>query len=117
MSGPAATTSVAVVNNDSRPLEARPDTLVDTLREFAADVVHPVRPDADPGRRRLLRARQVVALVAAAATLVQVIVWLMIALAGGGLDAPWWLWTAVPALGAVAVLTGVERFRARVATP
>lgn len=76
---------------------------------MAADVFWPTRPDAGPNRRRLLHARRLVAAVATTVTLIQVIVWLMIALLGGGLDAPWWLWTAVPSLVVVAALTCAER--------
>ncbi|WP_037063074.1 hypothetical protein [Pseudonocardia acaciae] len=81
------------------------------LRDLVADIAAPVAGEDDPARRRLLRIRQVVAFVGAAATLIQVIVWLMIALLGGGLHEPWWLWTAVPSAAAVAALTGLAKLR------
>jgi len=81
------------------------------FRTLVTDIVRPVRQDLDPTSRRLVLARQVVVLAGAAMTLVQVIVWLMIAILGGGLREPWWLWTAVPVAIATGVLTGIERFR------
>ncbi|MEV4315614.1 hypothetical protein [Actinocrispum sp. NPDC049592] len=81
------------------------------VRTLVTDIVRPVRDNLDPTSRRLLLARQIVVLAGAAMTLAQVIVWLMIAILGGGLREPWWLWTAVPAAIATGVLTGVERFR------
>jgi hypothetical protein len=73
------------------------------------DVFGPVADDLDPRRRRLLLARRAIAVVGTVVTLVEIIVWLAIAVAGGGLDAPWWLWTAVPAAAAVAALTLASR--------
>lgn len=81
------------------------------FRTLVTDIVRPDRHDLDPTSRRLLLARQIVSLAGAAVTLVQVIIWLMIAVLGGGLREPWWLWTAIPAAIAVGVLTAVERFR------
>ncbi|GAB3868961.1 hypothetical protein GCM10029964_127170 [Kibdelosporangium lantanae] len=98
-------TSVAVMNHDNDGTAQHP------VRTLVTDIVRPVRQDVDPTSRRLLLARQIVALAGTAMTLVQVIVWLMIAILGGGLRAPWWLWTAIPVVVAVGVLTGIERFR------
>lgn len=101
-----STASVTTMNNDNDAARAR-----HPFRTLVTDVVRPVRRDIDPTSRRRLVARQIVVLAGAAVTLVQVIVWLMIAILGGGLRAPWWLWTAVPVAIAVGVLTGIERFR------
>lgn len=73
------------------------------------DVLGPVPDDLDPQRRRLLLARRAIATIGTVILLVEVIVWLAIAVADGGLDAPWWLWTAVPAAAAVAALTVAVR--------
>jgi len=81
------------------------------FRTLVTDIVRPVQQDLDPTSRRLLLARQIVVLAGAAMTLVQVIVWLMIAILGGGLREPWWLWTAIPVVIATGVLTGIERLR------
>lgn len=81
-------------------------------RSLLHEIDRPIPADIDPGRRRLLLARQIVVLAGAMTTLVEIVVWLSIALLGGGLDAPWWLWTAVPVLAAAGVLTALDRFRA-----
>lgn len=58
---------------------------------------------------RLHLARQLTVGIAGLATLVQIIIWLIIGITTGHLDAPWWLWTlATGAVGCVA-LTGVMR--------
>ncbi|WP_203965142.1 hypothetical protein [Actinocatenispora thailandica] len=44
------------------------------------------------------RARFTATAVAAFATAVQVIVWLMLAIFGAHLDGPWWLWTPASAV-------------------
>ncbi|MFD9894530.1 hypothetical protein ACFWY9_34735 [Amycolatopsis sp. NPDC059027] len=88
---------------------SRGGTAPHPFRTLVTDLVRPVRHDLDPARRRLLVARQVVVLAGAAMTLVQVIVWLMIAILGGGLREPWWLWTAIPVVLAAGVLTGIDR--------
>lgn len=103
MSPTPSTTSVATMNDN--------DATEHPVRTLLTDIVRPVRHDLDPASRRLLLARQIVVLAGAAVTLVQVIVWLMIAILGGGLPAPWWLWTAIPVAVAAGVLTAVERFR------
>lgn len=103
------TASVAVMNHDNDM--ARGGTARNPFHTLVADIVRPVRQNLDPTSRRLLLARQIVVLVGAAMTLVQVIVWLMIAILGGGLREPWWLWTAIPVVIATGVLTVIERFR------
>ena len=60
--------------------------------------------------RRVLLVRSAVAYVGLVTTMVQVVVWLMIALMTNHLDSPWWLWTTVPAVAAVAALTLVRRW-------
>jgi hypothetical protein len=94
------------MNNDAAPTVQYP------FQAFLAEITRPVPHDGDPVRRRLLLARQIVFVAGAALTLIQVVVWLLVAVLGGGLDVPWWLWTAVPAAAAVAALTGLARFRA-----
>jgi hypothetical protein len=88
------------------------DDSTDPRRSLLHEIDRPIPSDIDPGRRRLLLTRQIVVFAGAMATLIEIVVWLSIALLGGGLDAPWWLWTAVPALAAVGVLTALDRFRA-----
>ena len=46
---------------------------------------------------RLLRARSVLASVGLLGTLVQIVIWLIAGVISADLDAPWWLWTTVPA--------------------
>ena len=69
--------------------------------------------DASPGtaRRRILLARSAVAYGGLVVTLVQIVVWLMIAVLTTSIDSPWWLFTAVPAALAVGVLTLLDRWR------
>jgi hypothetical protein len=100
-----STANVAAMNNDNDRTAGHP------FRTLVNDIVRPVWRDLDPRSRRLLLARQIVVLAGTAMTLVQVIIWLMIAILGGGLREPWWLWTAIPAAVAAGVLTGIERFR------
>lgn len=88
-------------------------SLIPRLQAFGEQIFGPVRAPRGTGRRRLLTARSVVAYVGLIATLVQVVVWLTIGVLSGHLDAPWWLWTTVPAAVAVVVLTGVDRWSAR----
>ena len=112
MSGAGVPARVVAMNNDvTHTIDRHP------LRTLATDIVRPAVYGADPARRRLLLARQAVAFVGTSATLVQIIVWLLIALLGGGLAEPWWLWTAVPVAVALAALTGADRRRAGPAHP
>ena len=75
---------------------------------FVDDVVNPQRPRGG-SPRRLLRVRQVAAVGGALATLVQIVIWLMIAVISGDLDSPWWLTTAVPVAILVGILTAADR--------
>ncbi len=95
------------MNNDPHPSQ-----LVPRLGAFVNDVIDP--PPVEPGpRRRLLFVRQVIAIGGTVATLIQIIVWLLLAVFSGHLDTPWWLWTAAPAALAVGVLTVAERLDER----
>jgi hypothetical protein len=77
------------------------------LTAFINDVIKPPESTSGFGRRVLL-ARQAAAVGGALATLVQVIVWLLLAVFGGHLDTPWWLWTPAAAATAVGLLTVVD---------
>lgn len=81
------------------------------FRSLAAEIFGPVDAPDDAVEHRLLVARSAVAYAGLVATLVQVVVWLMIALVTTHLDSPWWLWTTVPAAAAVGVLTAVVHQR------
>ena len=92
----------------SAPPAVTPDADASRLRIAVEEIFGPV--DAPPGtfERRVLLARSAVAYFGLVTTLVQVVVWLMIGLITTHLDTPWWLWTTVPAAGAVATLTAVQ---------
>lgn len=80
------------------------------IQALGAEILGPVR--APHGTRRTIQlARLVCAYGTLLATLVQVVVWLVIAVFTGHLDTPWWLWTAVPGTVAVGALTLLERWR------
>lgn len=68
-------------------------------------------------RQLSARIRSTVTSVAAFATTVQVIVWLLIGVATTHLDSPWWLWTPVGALGVNAALVLVHHTRTRWSAP
>lgn len=74
------------------------------------DVFGPVLAPAGTVERRLLVARSVVAYLGLLTTLVQVVVWLSIGAVTGDLDSPWWLWTTVPAVAAVAAMTAARHW-------
>lgn len=59
-------------------------------------------------------ALRVATAVLIAMTFVQIVVWLAIAVAGGGLDAPWWLYSTVGGAGVVAALWWVNESYHRV---
>jgi len=68
----------------------------------------------DPAEHRhTTRVRFAVSAVAAFATAVQVIAWLMIGIFRSHLDGPWWLWTPASALVINAALLYVDRVRGR----
>jgi hypothetical protein len=79
-------------------------------RPLLEEIFGPVEPSGDAVERRLLVARSAVAYLGVVLTLVQVVIWLMIALVTTHLDTPWWLWTTAPALAAVAALTALQRW-------
>jgi hypothetical protein len=86
------------------------------INELVEEVFGPVHAEPGTAQRQLLVARSVLAYVGLVGTLVQVVVWLMIAVFTGSLDTPWWLWTTVPAAVGVAVLTLADRWRGWFAT-
>jgi hypothetical protein len=80
------------------------------LNALVEEVFGPVRAEAGTARHRLLVARSVLAYIGLISTLVQIVVWLMIAVITADLDGPWWLWTTVPAAGGVVALTLADRW-------
>ncbi|MFZ3566676.1 hypothetical protein ACOKM5_06840 [Streptomyces sp. BH097] len=66
---------------------------------------------APADQRSTTRARFVVTTVAAFATAVQIIVWLLVGIFSTRLDAPWWLWTPGSAFLVNAVLLSVDHIR------
>ncbi len=84
------------------------DTIGTRIGTFVDDVLNPQTPAGGPPRR-LLRVRQIAAVAGTLATLVQIVIWLMIAVISGHLDSPWWLTTAVPAAVLVGILTAADR--------
>lgn len=88
-----------------------PHTVSSRLHDLGEEVFGPVRAAHGTARRRLLIVRSALAYGGLITTLVQIVVWLMIGVLTAHLDAPWWLWTAVPAGAAVGVLTVVERWQ------
>jgi hypothetical protein len=86
------------------------------VSSLVEEIFGPVRAEAGTAQRRLLVARSVLAYVGLVGTLVQVVVWLMIAVITADLDSPWWLWTTVPAAAGVAALTLADRWRGWFAT-
>jgi uncharacterized membrane protein YhdT len=68
---------------------------------------------ARPGslKRRIHQARQLALTATVLLTLVQMIIWLMIAIGSGQLDGPWWLWTAAGGAFVVLALSSVDRLR------
>lgn len=62
-------------------------------------------------QRSTSRSRFVITTIAAFATAVQIIVWLLIGIFGARLDGPWWLWTVASALLVNAALLSVDHVR------
>ncbi|MGY2873489.1 hypothetical protein ACVW00_000679 [Marmoricola sp. URHA0025 HA25] len=89
-----------------------PTTSTTTTRIHAVgeQVFGPVLAPRGSLERRILLARSAFAYGGLITTLVQVVVWLTIAVLTGHLDSPWWLWTTVPAAAAVAGLTIADRW-------
>ena len=86
------------------------------IHSLVEEVFGPVRAEPGTARHRLLTARSVLAYVGLVSTLVQIVVWLMIAVITADPDSPWWLWTTVPAAVGVAALTLADRWRGWFAT-
>ncbi len=92
----------------------KPTTIGTTTARIHAvgeQVFGPVHAPRGTLERRILLARSAFAYAGLVTTLVQVVVWLTIGVLTGHLDSPWWLWTTVPAAGAVAGLTIADRWR------
>jgi hypothetical protein len=87
------------------------DTFSSRLQKAGEEILGPVQAPRGTARRRVLLARSAVAYGGLIAALVQIVVWLTIAVFTGHLDSPWWLWTTVPAAAAVVGLTALDRWR------
>lgn len=87
------------------------NTVLTRIQALGTEVLGPVSAPHGSSRRTIQLARLLCAYGTLLATLVQVVVWLMIAVFSGNLDTPWWLWTAVPGAAAVGALTLLERWR------
>jgi hypothetical protein len=81
------------------------------VHAIGEQVFGPVHAPRGTLQRRILLARSVFAYAGLVTTLVQLVVWLTIAVLSGHLDSPWWLWTTVPAAAGVLGLTVAERWR------
>lgn len=81
------------------------------FHDLAAEIFGPVPAPRGTTQRRMLLARSALAYVGLITTLVQIVVWLMIGILSDGLDAPWWLWTTVPAALGVIALTLADRWQ------
>jgi len=86
------------------------------LHAVADDIFGPVRASHGTFERKLLLTRSAFAYGGLIATLVQIVVWLAIAVTTAHLDTPWWLWTALPAAAAVGLLTLARRWAATAET-
>jgi hypothetical protein len=87
------------------------DTHTSRINDVVGEIFGPVRAAPGTPRHRLLLARSVVAYLGLVSTLVQIVVWLMMAVVTADLASPWWLWTTVPAAAAVGGLTMVDLWR------
>lgn len=79
------------------------------LTAAGGEILAPVTAPPNTIERRLLVARQATALLGVFGTVIQIVVWLMIAVIGGDLDVPWWLWTPVATGLLVGGLTAAHR--------
>ena len=86
-------------------------TFSSRLQKTAEDILGPVQAPRGTVRRRVLLVRSAAAYGGLISTLVQIVIWLTIAVFTGHLDSPWWLWTTVPAAVAVVGLTAVDKWR------
>ena len=86
-------------------------SLSSRLQKAGEDILGPVQAPPGTVQRRVLLIRSAVAYAGLIATLVQIVIWLTIAVFDGHLDSPRWLWTTVPAAAAVAGLTALDRWR------
>src|ERR1044072_178488 len=96
--------------NNTEPNTNQPEPKPPRVVDFIVDVFAPSRTAPNVIQKRLLRIRQAIATVGLLATLVQVVIWLMIAVLSRHLDFPWWTFTAVPAVIAIGTLTAIESF-------
>jgi hypothetical protein len=88
-----------------------PIRLAARIRSAVDQVFGPVSASQGTAQRRLLLTRSVFAYFVLISTLVQIVVWLTIAIFRGHLDSPWWLLTALPGAALVGVLTLIDRWR------
>ncbi|HEY3688626.1 MAG TPA: hypothetical protein VGL93_36645 [Streptosporangiaceae bacterium] len=79
------------------------------LAAVAAAVAAPSTAPAGSVKRRIHLARQAVLIAATLVTLVQMIIWMIIAIATSHLDGPWWLWSGVVGVVAALGLTAADR--------
>jgi hypothetical protein len=92
--------------------DTRTDWLTRQLNVAAREVLRPADAHHTRIRQRIHVVRRVVAVMGTLATVVSLVVWLMIAVLGAGLDRPWWLWAVPPTLLAVGALTVADRVHA-----
>lgn len=67
-------------------------------------------PASFAGTGRLRAVRRVVGVATVVGTLVQIVVWLMIAVFSGSVDTPWWLFTTVGGVVVAVCLWMVEAY-------
>lgn len=85
------------------------DRVATALRTANAAIWSPSTAPAGTVADRLHLVRQLTVGIAGLATLVQIIIWLIIGITTGHLDAPWWLWTLATGVVGCVALTGVMR--------
>ncbi len=81
------------------------------IQAAAERIFGPAQAPRGTLERRILLARSALAYLCLITTLVQVVVWLTIAVLTDHLDSPWWLWTTVPTATAVLGLSAADRWR------
>ncbi|MGH8881501.1 MAG: hypothetical protein ACRD0P_29815 [Stackebrandtia sp.] len=97
------------MNTTYTPRPGQNTKFLPRLAAGVGEIFSPATVQRKSLRRTLLKVRQLIALLGVFATVVQIVVWLMIAVIGGDLDVPWWLWSAVFTVLAVGGLTVAHR--------
>ncbi|ADD39896.1 hypothetical protein [Stackebrandtia nassauensis] len=97
------------MENTNKTHSGQTTSFLSRLTSFGREIFAPVTAPPKSPQRSLLVARQATALLGIFGTVVQVIVWLMIGVIGGDLDAPWWLWTVAASTLLVAGFTMAHR--------